>query len=323
MKAIIPVAGIGKRLRPITNKIPKTLLPIAGKPIIEYILDSLKQTSVTDVILVIGHLKEMIEDFVKDRKDFNYHLVVQDEIAGIAHAVMKTEKLFNEDEPVLIVLGDTIFIVDFNKFTKSNDIALGVKTVEAPSLFGIVKLDKTGTYIKDLKEKPMQYIGNLAIAGIYFFPVAKDLFISINSLISKGEKTLGEYQLTDALRIMVSNGFKMRAVEIDDWFDCGDIYRSLQANRNLLNSMYGSRSVNYSFPDSIIIPPVWFGEDLNISNSIVGPYVSIGNNSVIENSIIKDSIFIGNNTVRKSLIHSSILGYKVEIVGEFKSLTEV
>lgn len=306
---IIPAAGLGKRLRPITLSIPKVLLPVADKPILGHILDRLKNLEIQEITIVIGYLGNQVVEYVMENyKGRKFRFVEQKDLLGLGHAVRLALK--KKRTPVLIVLGDTIIDVDYKKIINKGENTIGVMEVENPRRFGVVEVN--GRKIVDLVEKSENPPSNLAIAGVYYFKDQSLLKKGIDEIMKKGVKTKGEYQLTDAMRMLIEKGVDLWIEPIDACYDCGTREALLESNRVLLNKF---KTAIYSFKDSIIIPPVYIHPDADVRKSIIGPYVSIGANTIIEYSIIKDSIIDKNSTAREAIIKESLIGNNSHIRG--------
>ncbi len=284
MKAIIPVAGSGSRLRPITLETPKAMVPVAGKPVLEYILDQVSGLGIHEVVLVISPTGEAIREFVDRRDDLEARYVVQHEPLGIGHAVHQCRSLV-EDEPILVMLGDVIYLSDFSFVGKEPPgNAIGVKKVAGDlSRYGLVEV--AGDRITRLVEKPDHPVSNLAIAGIYYFSRSAPLMAGLESLVRSGRKTRNEYQLTDALQWMVEQGEHLTPFDVDDWYDCGTPDRLLEANRRLLDLNGGTCSI----PGSVIIPPVDIASDARIDKSVIGPHVAISSRASVARTIVRDA----------------------------------
>jgi glucose-1-phosphate thymidylyltransferase len=313
MKAVIPVAGEGTRLRPHTHTVPKPLLRVAGKPILGHILDDVVELGIRDVVLIVGYRGQHIVDYVKANYDLNVSLVEQRERLGLGHAIYLTRDIVG-DEPMLVLLGDTIFKGDFARIVAAGGNHLGVKEVPDPERFGVVEVEDGK--IVNLVEKPAEPRSNLAIVGIYCIEDTRGLFDALETIVSEDLRTRGEYQLTDALNLMIRRGIDLEAFEIDGWYDCGKAETLLETNRDLLE-MAGS---SVKVPGSIIIDPVNVAEDVKIESSVIGPFVSIAGKTVVRNSIIKNSILGSNALVEDALLGSSLIGDNAVVRGFFKKL---
>ncbi len=312
--AIIPVAGTGTRLKPHTYTYPKVLLTVGDKPILGHIIDKLIESGFKDICFVTGYLGEKVKEYV----DLNYKgkinplYVVQEKQLGLGHAIWCAKDMVKG--AILIILGDTIIEADIKKFLDLNVAKIGINEVKDPHRFGIVKI-KNG-YIVDMIEKPQKPPTNMAISGIYSFPDSKDLFSAIEYIIKTGKTTKGEIQLTDAMKYMLKNGYRIKGIKIDGWYDCGKPETLLATNRYILDK----KDYHYQYKSSIIIDPVYISHKATIKNSIIGPYVSVGDNVVIENSIISDSIINEDAYIKNSNLSFSLIGPSAIVTGKKYSL---
>ena len=309
MKAIIPVAGVGTRLRPHTFSQPKVLLNVAGKPIIGHIMDKLVDSGIDEAIVIVGYLGEMIESYLRKNYNIKFTFVNQEERLGLAHAIWMCNEYIEDNEPVFILLGDTIFDVDLTGVLNSPVSTLGVREVEDPRRFGIA-ITRNDQIVK-LVEKPNEPVGNLAIVGLYFILHSKPLFDCIETLIRENIKTKGEFQLTDALQMMLENGEPLSTFPVNNWYDCGKPETLLSTNRTLLKN----NSSASSYPGTIINEPVFIAASAQIANAIIGPDTSIGENAVIEDAIIKNSIIGNSSKVRHVSLNNSIIGNNADLSG--------
>lgn len=317
LKVIIPLAGAGTRLRPLTHTKPKPMLLIAGKPGMCYILDELKKMDVSEVIFITGHLKERIEDFIRQNYSFRTRFIEQRELNGTAGAIRLTEKYINE--PVLIIFVDTIFETDLsiiNKLQKDEAGIIWTKHVEDYQRFGVCVLDNQG-YLQKIVEKPSQPISKLANIGLYYIKDYKLLFKGIKYVFDHNITLKGEYFLTDAFDYMVRQGAKILCPEVKGWYDFGKPETLLETNRTFLDKGY-TRVVNTE--NSVINMPVNIAEGAKIKDSVVGPYVTIAKDVEITNSVVKDSIIEERTRITDSSIEDSIIGSDAEITGHLKKL---
>lgn len=303
MKIIMPIAGKGTRLRPHTHVVPKSLIRVAGKPIISYIIEQTEGVPFSEIIFIIGHLGDQIRSYLKSTYNFPMKFIRQTEYNGLGHAIYQARDAFKEDEPVLILLGDIIFTVDIKSFAGSDYNELGVMAVDDPRSYGIVTLDKSGV-VTNMIEKPERPPTNIAIAGIYYFKSAFKLFESIKYIIDENIKTRNEYQLTDAMKRMMFTGEKFRTFNVPEWYDCGEKESLLDTNRIML-SRYAT---NNKIPGSIVIPPVFLGKDVEVENSIIGPNVSVSEGSSIKNAVISNSILGAETNVENIVLNRSLIG---------------
>ncbi len=315
LKVLIPAAGIGKRLRPHTHTLPKSLLFVAGKMIIEHILDNLEGIDIDELILITGYKEEIIKETLKNKTDYPIRYITQKERLGLGHAVYMAKDVINNDDELLIILGDSIIRANITDVVNKGDIVIGVREVQDPWRFGIVEEDSAG-YIRNMVEKPVNPPSNLAIIGLYYFKNAGVLYEGLDYIVKNNIKTRDEYQLTDALRYVLDKGYKMRTYRVSKWFDCGTYEVMIETNRILLESINKVPN-NYS---GVIIPPVYIDDDVKIENSVIGPYVSVASGSVIENSIVKDSIINRGAVVRNMMLEESIVGSESIVRGTFLKL---
>lgn len=314
MKVIIPLAGKGTRLRPHTHSKPKPLIKVAGKAVLGHILDRLKEIEVSEVIFITGDMGEQIKNYVDTRYSFKTRYIHQHELLGDGYAISLAADYIDED--VLIIFVDTIFKTDLSIIKKAKGEGIvWVKQTDNPERFGIVTLEKG--FIKQIEEKPKNPISNLAVIGLYYFKDPKMLFKYINEIINKKTTTNAEYRLADAMGLMIKDGIKLEAPEVDVWADCGKPETLLETNRYLLSN---GHSKEIKTTNSVIIPPVYIEETAIIENSIIGPYVSIAGNCTIKNSMIKDSIIDQNSYVENCALRGSLIGDSAIIKDTFRKL---
>lgn len=321
MKAIIPVAGAGTKLRPLTYTQPKALIPIAGKTILSVIVDQLVDAGVTDFVFVIGYLGEKIQRYIaKTYPNLSYTLVTQNDRRGTGHAIWLTRDVVKEDE-VLIVLGDTIFDYDVNSILSGPHSKIGVRKVDDPRSFGVAELDDTDKVLK-VVEKPLIPKSNMAMVGVYYIRETGALFNALDRHLHNRAEEDGEYHLTNALQHMIEDGVHFDAFRVNNWFDCGKKESLLATNATLLKKMAdeGEKQEPHKFDTTVIIPPVSIAEGCNIRHSIIGPNVTIGEHTTIESSIIKDSIIGSYAELEEVVLHSSIIGNDAFVRGLSQSL---
>jgi glucose-1-phosphate thymidylyltransferase len=311
VKAIIPAAGIGTRLRPHTHTAPKALLHVAGKPILGHILDELRAFGIDEVIIIVGFLGDKIVDYVKKNFNVKATFVTQEELKGLGWAIYLTRQHLTDD-PVLIILGDTIFETDLAKVLSGNNDSIGTKTVDDPRRFGIAETD--GKFVTALVEKPEKPSSNLALVGIYYIKSTGLFKQCLEELVSGDIKTRGEYQLTDALGLMLKHGCKLTTFNVEGWFDCGKPDAMLATNRYLLSQI---KSVDHR-DGNVLIPPVFISPTAILENSVVGPYVSVGDDSKIVRSIVRDSIISEGAEVVDSMLESSLVGNHSLLAGHYQ-----
>lgn len=314
MRAVIPAAGIGKRLRPHTLNIPKVMINLAGKRLIGHILDAVESTGVTSVSMIIGYKGDLVQKYVNRfyshlRLDFPY----QAERKGLGHAVL--QGLEDKDEDVLILLGDTVFDVDFTSFVETNENAIAVVKVEDPRRFGVAEVDSASRITK-LVEKPDEPKSDLALAGMYYVKDQRILKAAIEKLIADDIKTRDEYQLTDAFQLMIESGTEIKAVEINGWYDCGTKESLLDSHRFLLDDTLSADHVK----GSIVHPPVFIHPEANVTNSVIGPNVTIDKRAEVSGAILTETI-VGKDSVIKNLILShSLIGNYATVDGNVRAI---
>jgi glucose-1-phosphate thymidylyltransferase len=322
MKVIIPVAGAGTRLRPHTYTQPKPLMPVAGKPIIRFIVDKLAEAGMTDFVFVIGYLGDKIRDFIEETyPNLQTEFVYQEHREGSAHAVWTAREAIEDEDEIFIAFGDTIFDVDLQQMLDCPNSCLGVKKVTDPREFGVAEFGDDGIVTR-MVEKPRIPKSNMAIVGLYKIKEVPTLLRAIEHLMRQDLRTVGEYQLTDALQWMVEQGVRFRTLPVSNWFDCGRKDVLLETNAMLLDQRgYATAALDLPvFDNTIFIHPVAVGANCEIANSIIGPHVTIGDNASIQRSIVKDSI-IGNFTSLEDVVlKRSVIGSDTSIRGMDLSL---
>jgi glucose-1-phosphate thymidylyltransferase len=313
MRAVIPVAGVGSRLRPHTYSIPKVLLNVAGKPIIGHILDRLAENGVNEATIIIGYLGDKIKEYVESNHHMRLDFVEQEERQGLGQAIYSARETFGS-QPILIILGDTIFEFDLSGLMKSDSSAIGLKEVEDPRRFGVAVLQNG--YVKQLLEKPENPPTKLALVGLYYIKDPRLLVESLGQMITSGMRTRGEFQLTDGLQLMIEKGEKVRSFNVDGWYDCGNQETLLATNRHLLEKKSTARTIE----GVVVQPPVYVSPTCQITNSIVGPYATIADGALVEDSIVRNSIVSEEAKVQKALLDGSIVGNNATVRGNFNRL---
>ncbi|MFI5164088.1 MAG: sugar phosphate nucleotidyltransferase [Bacteroidia bacterium] len=315
MKIIIPMAGMGKRMRPHTLTIPKPLIPIAGKPMVQHIVEDLAKIcpeKITEIAYVISPLfgKEAEDNLVKVANTLGADgkIYYQKEALGTAHAILCAEKSL--DGKTLIAFADTLFIPDMNaKVDTSKDGIIWVQKIKDPRQFGVVKLDDKG-FITDFVEKPQTFISDLAIIGIYYFKDGAFLKKEMQYLIDNNLKEKGEFQLTNAMENMKKKGTKFVTSQVAEWLDCGNKDATVYTNKRILEYNANGKTGNEK-----VIQPCYIGKNVQIINSTVGPFASIGDNTIIENSTVENCIIQANTRIKNAKLSNSMLGNFVEFSG--------
>jgi len=329
MKIIVPMAGMGKRMRPHTLTNPKPLIPIAGKPIVQRLVEEITKVSnetVDEIAFIIGDFgKEVEKKLIDIAESLNAKgsIYYQHEALGTAHAIYCAEASLNGK--VIIAFADTLFKADFN-ITTETEASIWVQKIADPSAFGVVKVD-SNNLITDFIEKPKEFVSDLAIIGIYYFKDGNNLRNELKYLIDNKILVNGEYQLTDVLENMKNNGIKFQPDIIKEWMDCGNKNATVHTNQRILEYHKNDELVAKSAKiiNSIIIPPCFIDEDTEIKNSIIGPHVSIGqgtnlNKVIVSNSIIQQHASLNSIALTNSMIgnYTYVKDVTVEVsVGDF------
>jgi len=311
MHAVIPVAGMGTRLRPVTHTTPKALVPVAGRPVLGHIIDRIIPAGVDRITLVVGHLGDPIVDWVRSEYGMRVDFARQESMDGLAGAIALCARLV-DDGPTLVVLGDTLFEADLSGIASESRNRLAVCPVEDPSRFGVVVAE--GNRAVRLVEKPSEFVSDLAIVGIYMFRSGTGMIEACEDLIRNGIRTRGEFQLTDAMQRMIDGGEEFEVFRIDDWLDCGRPETLLQTNRILLDRNTGTTPAS-ELPGTIVIPPCYVHPDAILENCVIGPYVSIGPGCRVAGSVVRDSIACGSNMIEDSVLDGSVLGFRASVTG--------
>lgn len=320
VRAFIPVAGAGTRLKPHTYTQPKGLIQVAGKPILGHIIDHLKEAGIRDIVFIIGYLGNKIEEYVlRHHPDIEAHFVVQPDGKGTAHALWMARDLIPEHDPLLIIFGDTIIDANLSEILKQPGSVLGVKKVDDPRFFGVAELKEDGSILR-LVEKPAIPKSNLALIGMYRIAESQLFRKSLEELISEGSHRPSEFHLTEVLMRMIQSGAVMRTFDVKNWFDCGRKDILLQTNAKLLKTSVYARPVQEDYERVILIPPVYIGPNCKISNSIIGPNVSIGESSHVASAIIQNSIIGSNSHIETATLDASVIGNDSTLKGVGLSL---
>lgn len=315
MKVIIPAAGFGSRLRPHTFTVPKSMLPVAGKPIIAHIIEQVISWGATEVTMVVGHLREGMQKYLENAFPIPFEFREQGQILGLGHAVLTG--LNDDDGEVIVILGDTILEVDLRPVINRGITSIGVREVEDARKFGVV--EKEGTKVVRMTEKSPNPPSNLAIVGIYYIRNGGMLASAVKEIIDKNITVKGEYQLTDALQVMIDKGEVIETFPIEGWFDCGKPATLLDTNAYLLKRD-GGGCPEAGIVNSIIIPPVSIASQVNIENSIIGPNVTIGIRAIVKNSIISNSICGDDIIIESTVLKESLLGNRARVLSRENKL---
>jgi glucose-1-phosphate thymidylyltransferase len=320
MKIIIPMAGKGKRMRPHTLTIPKPLISIAGKPIVQRIVEEISaviKEKVTEIAFVIGDFGEDVEkELVSIAESVGAHgkIYYQHQALGTAHAILCAADSL--DDKVIVAFADTLFKADFS-LDESKDGIIWVHKVEDPSAFGVVKTGDDD-YITEFVEKPVEFVSDMAIIGIYYFKDGTNFKNELQYLIDNKIEKNGEYQLTDALQNMIVKGLRFSVDKVDEWLDCGNKNAMVYTNQRILELKNSRNCIaeTAKIIDSVIIKPCYIGKDAKVINSVIGPHVSVGDNTEIHRSIVSNSIIQNNAFVAEANVKNSMMGNNVKLEGK-------
>lgn len=325
MNLIIPMAGKGKRLRPHTLVTPKPLVSVAGKPIVQRLVEDISklvEDPIDEIGFIIGDFgKEVEEQLIAIAESLGskgkiYH---QNEALGTAHAVYCAEPSLNG--PVIVAFADTLFRADF-KISNETEGMIWVKQIEDPSQFGVVKLDQDG-YITNFVEKPKEFVSDLAMIGIYFFKDGDFLKQELKYLMDNNIVKGGEYQLPDAMLNMKNKGVKFIPGKVDHWMDCGNKDATVETNSMVLSFENQDElvSTKATINNSTIIPPVMIQEGALVENSVIGPNVTIGRNTSVKDSIISGSLIQEEGKIENAILHNAMIGSHASYIGSKQDLS--
>jgi glucose-1-phosphate thymidylyltransferase len=318
MKVVIPLAGFGTRLRPLTYTRPKPLLNVAGKPVLGHVLDALQGLDVEEVTFIIGYLGDQIREYVASNYPFPARFVEQNELLGQAHALwLARESLAGE---ILIIFVDTIFEADLAEIGRlTADGVIYTKEVEDPRRFGVVRVEGADQTVVKLIEKPDGFDDRQAIIGVYYVRDGAWLARSIGSLLERQQQTKGEYYLADALQLMIDDGAHFVAREVSVWEDCGKPETVLGTNRYLLDHGHGDHG-DLAPVNSVIVDPVHLGHGVQLIDAIVGPYATVADGAIVRRSIVSDSIVGKGALVEDSVLSGSLIGDEALVRGRPRKL---
>lgn len=327
MKIIVPMAGMGKRMRPHTHTTAKPLLPIAGKPIVQRLVEDLAKVAgeaVQEVAFVTNPafgpvVEKSLLEIAKGvgAKGTIHH---QEEPLGTAHAILCAKSALSGR--VIVAFADTLFRADMALDTDCDGV-IWVSKVEDPRAFGVVKLDGNGI-ITEFIEKPQQFVSDLAIIGIYYFADGERLRQEMQYLIDHDIRDKGEYQLTNAMEHMKQKGARLKAGTVSSWMDCGNKNAMVDTNRKVLGFIKDDKDLVHpgaKLVHSVVVPPCFIAENVVLENAVVGPYVSIGAGSSIKGSVVRNSIIRSSATIRDAVIDNSMLGERSSVRGQAMDLS--
>ncbi len=327
MNLIIPMAGRGSRIRPHSLTVPKPLLPIAGKAIVQRLAEDI----IGSMDAKIDHIGFVTGDFGREAEDrllevaaalgAKGHIFHQDQPLGTAHAIYCAESLL--DDKVVVAFADTLFRADFKIDTEKDGI-IWVQKVDDPSAFGVVRVNEAGV-ITELVEKPQTPVSDLAIIGIYYFKNGPILRDEIQRILENDIRVKGEYQLTTCLEEMKSKGQKFYVAEVDEWLDCGNKDHFVYTNQRVLEFLLekGEELVSPSadLENALVIPPSFIAEGAEISHAVIGPHVSVGSGTVIRNAVIRNSVIQANSHIENKIIENAMISNHVTLKGRAEDLS--
>ena len=303
MKVIMPVAGKGTRLLPITKTVPKPLVRVAGRPVLDYVMEKLSPLDVEELIFITGHLKESFEQYVRDTYYLPARFVEQKVQDGTAGAVNLARPYV--DGPVMIIFVDTVFDADLSLVEEvEGDGIIWAKEVEDYQRFGVVVTDSNG-YMERIVEKPAEPISKLANIGLYYIADWQLLFEGIEQTLA-GPQSKGEWFLTEAFQYMIDKGRKLYTAEVRGWYDCGKVETLLETNEHLLNS--GAARMPTHDPGVTVIAPVYVADGVTLRDCTIGPNVSIESGTVVKSSVLRHTLVGQGAEVIDSQVDHSLIG---------------
>jgi glucose-1-phosphate thymidylyltransferase len=326
MKIIVPMAGRGSRLRPHTLTVPKPLIPIAGKPIVQRLVEDIVKVAgqeVDEIAFIIGDFGSEVEENLKSIAaglGAKGSIYTQHEPLGTAHAILCAKE--SMQGPLVVAFADTLFRADFSLDTDSDGV-IWTKKVANPKAFGVVKKDAEGI-ITDFVEKPQEFVSDEAIIGIYYFKDGENLRDELQFLIDNSIMDKGEYQITNALENMKAKGAKFTSGTVNEWMDCGNKAVTIETNGKILGFIDGEEKLisdDVVLENVEIIPPVYIGAGAKVTNSTIGPRVSIGANTEVSDSHISDTLIQEDSHILNASLKNSMIGNKAKFDGKFTEIS--
>ena len=328
MRIIVPMAGRGSRLRPHTLTIPKPLIPIAGKPIVQRLVEDIAgvlEEAVEEVAFIIKEDfgAEIEEKLLKVAADLGAKgtIYYQDKPLGTGHAIMCAKESL--EGPCVIAYADTLFKADFD-LDKTADSVIWVKQVQDPQAYGVVELNEAKE-ITGLVEKPKNFVSDLAVIGIYYFKDAGVLKNELQTVLDNNIIHGGEYQINDGIKAMMAKGMRFVPGKVDEWMDCGNKNVTVETNSRMLNFLHADGeqlvSENIEVENATIIEPCYIGEGVVLKNATVGPNVSLGDGTRIENATVKNSLIQTHAIVKNANLDNAMIGNHATFNGEFTDVS--
>lgn len=325
MKIIIPMAGMGKRMRPHTLSVPKPLIRLAGKTIVQRLTESIAASvseKIDEIAFIIGDFGEEVESdllAVAEKAGAQGRIYYQEEPLGTAHAIHCAAPSL--EGPVVIAFADTLFKADFALDTEKEAV-IWIKSVEDPSAFGVVLTREDGQ-VQSFAEKPDTFVSDKAIIGIYYFKEGLHLKQKIKALIDRDHRVNGEYQLTDVLQEMLDGGMPFYTTGVEEWLDCGNKDATVQTHQRILEHEKDLSQISPQarIIDSVITPPCYIAAGAHIAHSIIGPHVSIEQNTRIEHSVITNAIIQQDTRIRNANFDNSMVGSAVDYKGSVNEVS--
>jgi glucose-1-phosphate thymidylyltransferase len=315
MTIVIPMAGLGTRLRPHTWSKPKQLVSVAGKAVLGHVFDTFATVTEPDkieLINIVGYLGEQIEAFMKENyPQIKAHFITQEDPRGQSHAIYLARQYLHG--PMLMVFADTLLETDLSFLAHETAEAVAwVKPVPDPRRFGVAVVGADG-WVTQLIEKPEDVSNNLAVVGFYYFKSSEDLISAIEEQMRRDIQLKGEYFLADAVNIMLERGLKMRVEKVDVWLDAGTVEAMLETNHYLLEHDRDNSALAAQRSGVVIIPPVFVHPSAKIENSVVGPHASIGAECLVQSCIVRNSILEDGAHVTDVILENSLIGRQAQI----------
>ncbi|MBL7471789.1 sugar nucleotidyltransferase [Robertkochia sediminum] len=328
MRIIVPMAGRGSRLRPHTLTVPKPLIPIAGKPIVQRLVEDIAgvlEEEIEEIAFIIkdDFGTEVEENLVKVAEGLGAKgtIYYQDKPLGTGHAIMCAKDSL--EGPCVIAYADTLFKADFD-LDKNADSVIWVKQVENPQAYGVVELNEANE-ITGLVEKPEDFVSDLAVIGIYYFKDAGVLKSELQSVLDNNIIHGGEYQINDGIKAMMAKGMRFVPGKVDEWMDCGNKNVTVETNSRMLNFLHADGeqlvSKNVTLNNAEIVPPCYVGDGVVLENATIGPNVSVGNGTHIANATVKNSLIQSHSTVKNANLDNAMIGNHATFNGEFTDVS--